>query len=197
MSSKFCQAFMTRPYPAFQGSFANKMQIKASSFELPLSTMQSVVWDHQNLDLPFFSTIASMLTSSEDSSSSSTSAEGSSSSSSSSSTSAEGSSSSSSSSSTSAEGSSSSSSVSSRLGKKLCHSFFFGGKRCVTHLLEGKECSICGFSSIFLISYAWNLKSIGELCLFQRSYFNKIRYIFYDKRVFQLFFNLSSLPAIP
>ena len=52
-----------------------------------------------------------------------------------------------------------------------------------------------GFLSIFLISYAWNSKIIGELCLFQWSYFDKIRYIFYDKRIFHIYY-LSSLPDI-
>ena len=46
--------------------------------------------------------------------------------------------------------------------------------------LEGKENSFSCFFSIFLISYAWNLKNIGELCLFQWCYFDEIRYIFYD-----------------
>ena len=45
----------------------------------------------------------------------------------------------------------------------------------------------------FLISYAWNLKSIGELCLFQWSYFNEIRYIFYDIRILHLILFLFEL----
>ena len=62
----------------------------------------------------------------------------------------------------------------------MCHSFFVGKGILDLWIFE-----------LFLISYMWNWIRIGELCLFQWSYFDQIRYIFYDIRVFLFFFLLE------